>query len=103
LIWTLAQGFLIKEAYSTTERTKAEYTDNLEYGTLNNKVFRLIKPNIAYAFVNIKFRCFSNRNLSSTNTPRSTISFKRVVIDVISEWNGYRTFRITNDVAFVKV
>jgi len=28
---------------------------------------------------------------------------ERVVIDVISGWNGYRTFRITNDVAFVKV
>jgi len=47
LIWTLPQGLQIKEAYSTLERTKAEYTDNLEYGSLNNKVFRLMKPNIA--------------------------------------------------------
>jgi len=45
----------MKEAYSTLERTKAEYTDNLEYGSLNNKVFRLTKPNIAKAFGNIKF------------------------------------------------
>jgi len=29
-------------------------------------------------------------------------SYNWVVIDVISGWNNYRTFRITNDVAFVK-
>jgi len=69
LIWTLPEGFQIKEAYLTLERTKAEYTDNLEYGSLNNKVYRLTKPNIAYAFGNIKFRCSLNRNLLSNNTP----------------------------------
>jgi len=47
LIWTPPEGFQIKEAYSTLERTKAEYKDNLEYGSLNNKVFRLTKQKIA--------------------------------------------------------
>jgi len=48
LIWTLPEGFQIKEAYSTLERIKAEYTDNLEYGSLNNKVIRLTNRRTLY-------------------------------------------------------